>query len=145
MSTFPDVSSARYIPIVCVSASQAITEGAERRTSGFTYIQGSGDDHELWGMVSHVLSLYPSFHSPQGKHITPPHRFTKTVGHSLPSHDKFPSQGYLSPMEPIALYSYFSIGGWQCPLLIPLVCGVRLVGVNDAHRQTPMLGFEYGR
>lgn len=40
----------RYIPIVCVSASQKIHDGVERRSLGFSYVQGSGDDHELWGM-----------------------------------------------------------------------------------------------
>ncbi|KAJ7736878.1 initiator tRNA phosphoribosyl transferase [Mycena metata] len=36
------------IPIICVSASQ-VADGATRRAGGFAYIQGSGDDHELWG------------------------------------------------------------------------------------------------
>lgn len=26
--------------------------GTGRRAGGFAYVQGSGDDHELWGMVS---------------------------------------------------------------------------------------------
>ncbi|RXW16412.1 hypothetical protein EST38_g9441 [Candolleomyces aberdarensis] len=38
------------LPIVCVSASKQVQDGSERRSSGFSYIQGSGDDHELWGM-----------------------------------------------------------------------------------------------
>ncbi|KAJ7188869.1 initiator tRNA phosphoribosyl transferase [Mycena filopes] len=36
------------IPIVCVSASQ-VADSTTRRAGGFAYIQGSGDDHELWG------------------------------------------------------------------------------------------------
>ncbi|KAF5317384.1 hypothetical protein D9611_003701 [Ephemerocybe angulata] len=40
----------KYLPVICVSASKQVHDGAERRTSGFSYIQGSGDDHELWGM-----------------------------------------------------------------------------------------------
>jgi hypothetical protein len=35
-------------------------DGVERRAAGFAYIQGSGDDHELWGMVgipSHLDAL----------------------------------------------------------------------------------------
>ncbi|KAJ7032725.1 initiator tRNA phosphoribosyl transferase [Mycena alexandri] len=36
------------IPIICVSASQ-VADGTARRAGGFAYIQGSGDDHELWG------------------------------------------------------------------------------------------------
>jgi tRNA A64-2'-O-ribosylphosphate transferase len=40
-----------FLPVICVSASKQIDKGVERRTSGFSYIQGSGDDHELWGMV----------------------------------------------------------------------------------------------
>ncbi|EIM80755.1 initiator tRNA phosphoribosyl transferase [Stereum hirsutum FP-91666 SS1] len=39
-----------YIPIICVSASRQVQEGIERRSQGFSYVQGSGDDHELWGM-----------------------------------------------------------------------------------------------
>ncbi|KAJ4483778.1 initiator tRNA phosphoribosyl transferase [Lentinula aciculospora] len=39
-----------FTPIICVSASRQIEEGFGRRSGGFVYIQGSGDDHELWGM-----------------------------------------------------------------------------------------------
>ncbi|KAF8627519.1 hypothetical protein AX15_004394 [Amanita polypyramis BW_CC] len=39
-----------FLPVVCVSASKQLLEGLERRSGGYTYIQGSGDDHELWGM-----------------------------------------------------------------------------------------------
>ncbi|KIK22315.1 hypothetical protein PISMIDRAFT_102651 [Pisolithus microcarpus 441] len=51
-STYPDLSSdaLSFHPIVCLSASKQIADGLERRTAGFTYIQGSGDDHELWSM-----------------------------------------------------------------------------------------------
>ncbi|KAF8891858.1 tRNA A64-2'-O-ribosylphosphate transferase [Infundibulicybe gibba] len=46
----PAKADATFIPIVCLSASKAVSEGLERRSAGFSYIQGSGDDHELWGM-----------------------------------------------------------------------------------------------
>ncbi|KAF7289305.1 Initiator tRNA phosphoribosyl transferase [Mycena indigotica] len=36
------------IPIICASASAEGSIG--RRAHGFSYIQGAGDDHELWGM-----------------------------------------------------------------------------------------------
>lgn len=36
-------------------------DGVERRASGFAYIQGSGDDHELWGMVRIPTSHRHSF------------------------------------------------------------------------------------
>ncbi|KAL4249908.1 tRNA A64-2'-O-ribosylphosphate transferase [Abortiporus biennis] len=39
----------KFAPVVCVSASKQIHEGLERRMNGFSYVQGSGDDHELWG------------------------------------------------------------------------------------------------
>ncbi|KAF8841695.1 initiator tRNA phosphoribosyl transferase [Paxillus ammoniavirescens] len=39
-----------FYPIVCVSASKQVVDGLERRATGFAYIQGSGDDHELWSM-----------------------------------------------------------------------------------------------
>ncbi|CAA7265580.1 unnamed protein product [Cyclocybe aegerita] len=49
---FPDVRAGQreFLPVVCVSASRQVDQGVERRTSGFSYVQGSGDDHELWGM-----------------------------------------------------------------------------------------------
>ncbi|EPT00399.1 hypothetical protein FOMPIDRAFT_150630 [Fomitopsis schrenkii] len=39
-----------FYPVICVSASRQIHEGIERRSNGFVYVQGSGDDHESWGM-----------------------------------------------------------------------------------------------
>jgi len=52
-TTFPSlsVSTLPFYPIVCLSASKLVTDGVERRANGFAYIQGSGDDHELWSMV----------------------------------------------------------------------------------------------
>ncbi|KAI1791152.1 initiator tRNA phosphoribosyl transferase [Ganoderma leucocontextum] len=46
----PAPEYAKYLPIVCVSASKQMHDGVERRLNGFSYVQGSGDDHELWGM-----------------------------------------------------------------------------------------------
>ncbi|TBU21232.1 initiator tRNA phosphoribosyl transferase-domain-containing protein [Dichomitus squalens] len=46
----PVLGNAEYLPIICVSASKQVHEGIERRLNGFSYVQGSGDDHELWGM-----------------------------------------------------------------------------------------------
>jgi tRNA A64-2'-O-ribosylphosphate transferase len=52
-SQFPDfTSNMKVIPVVCVSASKQIYDGLERRSNGYAYVQGSGDDHELWAMVS---------------------------------------------------------------------------------------------
>ncbi|KAG9312145.1 initiator tRNA phosphoribosyl transferase [Chiua virens] len=48
--TFPNPPDHEFYPIICVSASKQVANGTERRASGFAYIQGSGDDHELWGM-----------------------------------------------------------------------------------------------
>ncbi|GJE90947.1 initiator tRNA phosphoribosyl transferase [Phanerochaete sordida] len=45
----PPTSDRTFYPVICVSASKHIEEGLERRSKGFSYIQGSGDDHELWG------------------------------------------------------------------------------------------------
>ncbi|TFK28600.1 initiator tRNA phosphoribosyl transferase [Coprinopsis marcescibilis] len=53
-SQFPPISEgnegSRFLPVICVSASKQVQEGVERRLGGFSYVQGSGDDHELWGM-----------------------------------------------------------------------------------------------
>jgi len=40
-----------FIQIICVSASKRVVQGVERRPNGFSYVQGSGDDHELWSIV----------------------------------------------------------------------------------------------
>ncbi|TFK50845.1 initiator tRNA phosphoribosyl transferase [Heliocybe sulcata] len=45
----PPKDERSFISIVCVSASKQIASGMERRQGGFAYVQGSGDDHELWG------------------------------------------------------------------------------------------------
>ncbi|KAG1856872.1 tRNA A64-2'-O-ribosylphosphate transferase [Suillus tomentosus] len=48
---FPDTDAERrFYPIICISASKQVLDAMERRITGFAYIQGSGDDHELWGM-----------------------------------------------------------------------------------------------
>ncbi|KAH7333932.1 initiator tRNA phosphoribosyl transferase-domain-containing protein [Rhizoctonia solani] len=39
--------STPFYAVVCLSASQRVQDGADRRL-GFTYVQGSGDDHEMW-------------------------------------------------------------------------------------------------
>ncbi|KDN47668.1 hypothetical protein RSAG8_03458, partial [Rhizoctonia solani AG-8 WAC10335] len=39
--------STHFYAVVCLSASQRIQDGVDRRL-GFTYVQGSGDDHEMW-------------------------------------------------------------------------------------------------
>ncbi|KAF7793494.1 hypothetical protein EIP86_004606 [Pleurotus ostreatoroseus] len=52
-SAFPHIpppEERTFFPVVCVSASKQLEEGLERRSHGFSYVQGSGDDHELWGM-----------------------------------------------------------------------------------------------
>ncbi|KAL4071269.1 tRNA A64-2'-O-ribosylphosphate transferase [Scleroderma yunnanense] len=51
-TTFPSLSAPTlpFYPIVCLSASKLVADGLERRANGFAYIQGSGDDHELWSM-----------------------------------------------------------------------------------------------
>ncbi|KZT69627.1 initiator tRNA phosphoribosyl transferase [Daedalea quercina L-15889] len=52
-TVFPRLDPGQYqtfYPVVCVSASKQVQEGQERRSNGFAYVQGSGDDHELWGM-----------------------------------------------------------------------------------------------
>ncbi|KAI0645167.1 initiator tRNA phosphoribosyl transferase [Trametes meyenii] len=46
----PTRENMKYLPVICLSASKQVHEGVERRAHGFSYVQGSGDDHELWGM-----------------------------------------------------------------------------------------------
>ncbi|KAH9072783.1 initiator tRNA phosphoribosyl transferase [Lactarius deliciosus] len=61
-SRFPHFApDAAFLPVICVSASCAVDAvdgrssagvglvGLGRRAGGFSYVQGSGDDHELWG------------------------------------------------------------------------------------------------
>ncbi|KIJ26618.1 hypothetical protein M422DRAFT_191977 [Sphaerobolus stellatus SS14] len=47
-STLPSLTDIDFFPVLCVSTSKLVHEGLERRTAGFTYVQGSGDDHESW-------------------------------------------------------------------------------------------------
>ncbi|KAF4598796.1 hypothetical protein EYR38_007204 [Pleurotus pulmonarius] len=52
-STFPSLPPLEpraFCPVICISASKQISDAIERRGGGFSYVQGSGDDHELWGM-----------------------------------------------------------------------------------------------
>ena len=56
---FPYVAQdgSSFLPVICVSASRAVDAGTERRMGGFSYVQGSGDDHELWGQVRDHLMI----------------------------------------------------------------------------------------
>ncbi|KAF9494201.1 initiator tRNA phosphoribosyl transferase, partial [Pleurotus eryngii] len=47
--SLPPSGSRTFCPILCISASKQISDAIERRGGGFSYVQGSGDDHELWG------------------------------------------------------------------------------------------------
>ena len=56
-TVFPTFSRSQpFIPLICLSASTQIADGLERRKDGFSYVQGSGDDHELWGRCAVLLS-----------------------------------------------------------------------------------------
>lgn len=61
LPAFP--GSQAFTPLICLSASKQITDGLERRKNGFTYVQGSGDDHELWGRCAILLSHETSSNS----------------------------------------------------------------------------------
>lgn len=57
-TTFPVFSRAQYSTVLCVSASRKVEDGLDRRAeTGFIYVQGSGDDHELWGMVRSLIII----------------------------------------------------------------------------------------
>ncbi|KAG8952735.1 hypothetical protein FRC04_003658 [Tulasnella sp. 424] len=48
VSMLPPLSGElEFFPIICLSASEHVPEGIERR-HGYCYVQGSGDDHESW-------------------------------------------------------------------------------------------------
>ncbi|KAG6832083.1 hypothetical protein H0H87_002911 [Tephrocybe sp. NHM501043] len=50
-TTFPSIANSShppFLPIICLSASRQNDDA--RRPGGFAYVQGSGDDHELWGI-----------------------------------------------------------------------------------------------
>ncbi|KAF8055783.1 tRNA A64-2'-O-ribosylphosphate transferase [Lyophyllum atratum] len=46
--SFPNLDPPPFLPVICLSASRQSDDA--RRPGGFAYIQGSGDDHELWSM-----------------------------------------------------------------------------------------------
>jgi len=52
-TTFPSIPDTRtFLPVIYLSASKQVQAGTERRSVGFSYVQGSGDDHELWSIAS---------------------------------------------------------------------------------------------
>lgn len=52
-SYIPTLTNPAYYPVVCVCASRIVEHGLERRmATSFTYVQGAGDDHEMWSYVS---------------------------------------------------------------------------------------------
>ncbi|KAF9975397.1 hypothetical protein BGZ73_000961 [Actinomortierella ambigua] len=44
----PDYSTVDFLPVICLSASAIGQDGFEER-EGYLYVQGSGDDEEMWG------------------------------------------------------------------------------------------------
>ncbi|KAG0245209.1 hypothetical protein BGW41_002678 [Actinomortierella wolfii] len=44
----PDYSTVDFLPVICLSASAVGQDGFEER-EGYLYVQGSGDDDEMWG------------------------------------------------------------------------------------------------
>ncbi|RIA84745.1 tRNA A64-2'-O-ribosylphosphate transferase [Glomus cerebriforme] len=47
LHNLPDYTKMSFYPVICLSASQMVESGVERR-KGFLYVQGSADDHEMW-------------------------------------------------------------------------------------------------
>lgn len=43
----PDYSQVGFFPVICLSASRVVPEGMEE-CDGYLYVQGSGDDEEMW-------------------------------------------------------------------------------------------------
>lgn len=43
----PDYSQCAFLPVICLSASRVVQDGMEER-DGYLYVQGSGDDEEMW-------------------------------------------------------------------------------------------------
>ena len=77
----PSLINTTYYPIVCVCASRMVEQGLERRTAGnFTYMQGAGDDHEMWSHVSQFKSMMlirnSSPEGPDTEHVLEAPRFT---------------------------------------------------------------------
>jgi tRNA A64-2'-O-ribosylphosphate transferase len=50
LHNLPDYTKMSFFPVICLSASQVVESGVERR-NGFLYVQGSADDHEMWSKV----------------------------------------------------------------------------------------------
>jgi tRNA A64-2'-O-ribosylphosphate transferase len=55
--------STDFIPVLCICVSHQVNAGFDRRSGGFTYVQGSADDHELWGGVRFVFVTMYTKHS----------------------------------------------------------------------------------
>ena len=62
-TTSPSIPATRtFPPVICLSALKQVSAGTEPRSVGFSYVQGSGDDHELVSICfewfSFCLDLY---------------------------------------------------------------------------------------
>lgn len=58
-----NISGLDFHPVFCLSASKLIKgDGIERRL-GYVYIQGSGDDHEMWSKACSSLLARGHLHS----------------------------------------------------------------------------------
>ncbi|KAF9932888.1 hypothetical protein FBU30_007047 [Linnemannia zychae] len=45
----PDYSQCAFLPVICLSASRMVQDGMEEQEQeGYLYVQGSGDDEEMW-------------------------------------------------------------------------------------------------
>ena len=46
----PDFSDCDFFPVICISASIPVGSHEMQRRKGYSYVQGSGDDHETWSL-----------------------------------------------------------------------------------------------
>eukprot|EP00743_Colponemidia_sp_Colp-15_P013112 GILK01015120.1.p1 GENE.GILK01015120.1~~GILK01015120.1.p1 ORF type:complete len:486 (+),score=58.00 GILK01015120.1:252-1709(+) len=60
LSNQSDTTELSFLPIVCVSASQALTTDEIRSTQSWMYVQGAGDDAETWsdGLTPELFWAY---------------------------------------------------------------------------------------
>ncbi|KAG9008895.1 hypothetical protein FRB93_005945 [Tulasnella sp. JGI-2019a] len=97
-----------FYPVICLSASEHVENGIERR-NGYSYVQGSGDDHESW---SQGLTPALFWQNKAAIRTTPPwmiESFVSNIVASLPQSTAVPST--LQSMDPIVkVHSLISLG-----------------------------------
>ncbi|EJD40323.1 initiator tRNA phosphoribosyl transferase [Auricularia subglabra TFB-10046 SS5] len=130
-----DGDAAQFFPIICVSASKLVdgSEALDRR-SGYVYVQGSGDDHELWsqGLTPHVYWKHRDALLSAARAALP--ELISSLLSSTPA--RAPSERAAEPVSPVrqvgGLLCVASLGAWDSAACSENTAVLRLPCAADA-------------